>query len=196
MGPRSTLLLLESLQHPEQGTRCTFSLRNCRNRTRLNTENSLDSRTAALTGVRSCNTMAQPVGVTDPIEMSVGGLSLGAVTMHVMDTVRPGAGQAPMLAGGLTEEKPSFVLASLHVLLAQQQQQYGNGEQPPGQVQHQPYSGPPMRYLISGRPVRYLASFGGCGGGGGGGSHVNLHHRPNHANTQGRRCVKATSVSV
>jgi hypothetical protein len=95
------------------------------------------------------------VGHTPPINISIGGVDIGPTSFAVMPTVRPGA--APP-AGGLIESEPSVIIAALRVILAQQQQHYGNGEQPPVQVQDQPYSGPPLRYLVSGRPVRYLVA--------------------------------------
>ena len=97
--------------------------------------------------------MGDPIGRTGPLTVSVGGLNLGTTSFRVVPSI-DGAVQLPPLAGGLTLDQPDVSLATLQVL-AEQQELYGNGEQPPVQVQHQPYMGPPLRYLVSGRQVRY-----------------------------------------
>jgi hypothetical protein len=100
----------------------------------------------------------QPLGrttVRHPI--NVGDLTLNPASLTVIPDMSDRVAQCPPLAGGRTLEQPTVAIATTQILLAQQQRYYGNGEQPAVQVRHQPYSGPPLRYLVSGRPVRYLA---------------------------------------
>jgi Ni,Fe-hydrogenase I large subunit len=69
-----------------------------------------------------------------------------------------GAGLAPLLAAGQTASDASVVIANLPALLYQQEQRYSNGEQPPVLVQQQPYDGPPLRYLLTGRQVKFCTT--------------------------------------
>jgi hypothetical protein len=60
-----------------------------------------------------------------------------------------GAELAPLLGAGQIARSTDVVLANLSALLYEQEQRYGNGEQPPVLVQQQPYDGPPLRYLLT-----------------------------------------------
>lgn len=64
-------------------------------------------------------------------------------------------GASNVLYGAPREEQPNMVLAGLHSLVMRQQQQYGNGEQPPLLVQQQPYHGPPLRFCLTDQRVRF-----------------------------------------
>lgn len=65
------------------------------------------------------------------------------------------AGLSPLLAGGQRAEQANMIVAALTIVLAEQELLYGHGEQPPVPVQSQPYGGPPLRYLVSGRQVKF-----------------------------------------
>jgi len=75
---------------------------------------------------------------------------------------RPGVmsvqGLVPPLAGGQSASQPDITLAYGAFLLAEQEQRYGNGEEPPVPVQQLPYDGPPVRFLMSGRQVKFCSS--------------------------------------
>lgn len=68
-----------------------------------------------------------------------------------------GADLCPVLAGGQRAQGSELNVAMLQLLLVEEEHRYGHGEQPPVLVQHQPYSGPPLRYLLSGRRVKFCA---------------------------------------
>ena len=69
-----------------------------------------------------------------------------------------GAGLAPALAEGQVAADADVILAALQLTLHQQEQRYGNGEQPPVPVQQQQYNGPPLRYLMTGRAVKFCTT--------------------------------------
>jgi hypothetical protein len=99
----------------------------------------------------------QPLGHTTirhPI--NIGDLTVNPADLVVVPDMSNTIAQCPPLAGGRTLDQPTVAIATTQILLAQQHKYYGNGEQPAVQVQHQPYSGPALRYLVSGRPVRYM----------------------------------------
>lgn len=103
-------------------------------------------------GTDQHNVPARRVSLED---LNVGDLNLSPATMQVMPSGEPR--QYPPIAGGTpADQQPGTTIANLQILLTKQQQLYGSGEQPPVQVQHQPYNGPPLRYLVSNRPVRYV----------------------------------------
>jgi hypothetical protein len=41
------------------------------------------------------------------------------------------------------------------LMLMEQEERYGNGEQPPVQVRQLPYDGPALRYLMTGQQVKF-----------------------------------------
>eukprot|EP00775_Hariotina_reticulata_P005614 gene5614-5852_t len=55
--------------------------------------------------------------------------------------------------------QPHMLVAGLNVCLAQQEERYGHGEEPPVPVRQQPpYNGPPLRYLMDNRQVIFCTT--------------------------------------
>jgi hypothetical protein len=82
-------------------------------------------------------------------------MDLSAYYSNQQPAVMSGAAFTPALAGGRQAADAPIILAQMQFMLHEQEQRYGNGEQPPVQVQQLPYDGPPLRYLMTGRQVKF-----------------------------------------
>lgn len=66
-------------------------------------------------------------------------------------------GEVPTLAAGAARQHGTN-LSMLPWLLKQQQDRYGDNQQPPVAVQQTAYQGPPLRFLLDGRRVKFCCS--------------------------------------
>jgi hypothetical protein len=82
-------------------------------------------------------------------------MDLSAFYGNQAPSIMGAAGLAPALAGGQHAVDTPMILAQMQFLLLEQEQRYGNGEQPQVLVQQQPYSGAPLCYLMTGRQVKF-----------------------------------------
>jgi hypothetical protein len=90
-------------------------------------------------------------------------MDLSAYFSNQPPSMMHGAALAPTLAGGQIAADAPIILAQTMLLLKQQEQRFGQGQQPPvlvqqQQQQQQPYSGPPLRYLMTGRQVKFCCN--------------------------------------
>eukprot|EP00775_Hariotina_reticulata_P007336 gene7336-7548_t len=81
------------------------------------------------------------------------------VPANGIGVIRDGGPPAAPLAGSRSSTRqPGLTLTNLQSLLAEQEQLYGHGEQPPVPVTQLPYNGPPIRYLLNGRQVTFCTT--------------------------------------